>query len=140
MRWLPTLLCLLPVLAAAGPAADCHLAQEHYAAGEYERALEHWRVLAEDGHAHSQLMIGALYFNGQGVERDPAEAARWFRRAADSGSADAALQLAQMYGSGDGLPQDAAEAQRWRVRAAELATQDGIKCHEAKHRGVPAHH
>jgi uncharacterized protein len=132
MRWLPTLLCLLPVLAAAAPAADCHVAQEHYAAGEYAQALVLWRELAQGNHAHSQLMIGALYFNGQGVERDYTEAARWFRLAADNGSADAALQLAQMYGSGDGLPQDAAEAQRWRTRAAELSPRDGIKCHDMK--------
>jgi uncharacterized protein len=132
MRLLPMLLCLLPVLATAAPAADCHVAQEHYAAGEYAQALELWRELAQGNHAHSQLMIGALYFNGQGVAQDPAEAARWFRRAADNGSADAALQLAQMYGSGGGVPQDAAEAQRWRTRAAELSRHDGIKCHDMR--------
>ena len=121
---------------AGGPAADCHAAQDAYAAGDYAAALDQWRELAEKDHAHSQLMIGSLYFNGEGVERDYAEAVRWFRLAADNGSADAALQLAEMYGGGEGVAQDAAETQRWRKRAAELSRQSGIECHESSRRGI----
>jgi TPR repeat protein len=134
-RWRMALGLLLAAAASAN-AADCQVAQAAYVAGDYATALAQWRVLAKDDHAHSQLMIGALYFNGQGVGQDYAEATRWFRRAADNGSADAALQLAQMYAGGEGVAQDAAEAQRWRVLAAELAQSDGIECHEITRRGA----
>lgn len=128
--------CVLLLTAAAGTAraADCHIAQEAYAAGDYAAALAQWRELAAKNHAHSQLMVGALYFNGQGVAQDYAESVRWFRLAADNGSADAALQLAQMYGNGKGVMQDAAEAQRWRERAGELAQYDGVECHAVSRR------
>lgn len=122
------LLAWLPVVAMA---ADCHTAQEAYVAGDYSEALAQWQALADEGHAHSQLMIGSLYFNGEGVVQDYAEAERWFVEAASQGSADAALQLAEMYANGVGVAQDARQSKRWSARAGELALNDGIECHSA---------
>jgi uncharacterized protein len=116
-------------LLAPAQAADCHMAQEAYAAGDYSEALVQWQALADQGHAHSQLMIGSLYFNGKGVAQDYAEAERWFVQAASNGSADAALQLAEMYANGVGVTQDARQSKRWSARAGELAQNDSIECH-----------
>lgn len=125
---LTALVSLLAFMPAA-MAADCHMAQESYAAGDYAAALTQWKELAEKGHAHSQLMIGSLYFNGEGVAQDYAEAERWFELAASNGSADAALQLAEMYAKGEGVPQNARLSKSWSTRAGELALEDGIECH-----------
>lgn len=126
---------LLGLLAGPGHAADCHVAQQAYAEGDYAAALLEWQALAESDHAHSQLMIGSLHFNGEGVAQDQVEAARWFRQAADNGSADAALQLAQMYADGKGVAQDPAVAQYWRSKAAELGQTDEVECHSSIRRG-----
>jgi uncharacterized protein len=120
---------LLAFMPASAMAADCHMAQEAYASGDYAAALAQWRELADKGHAHSQLMIGSLYFNGEGVAQDYAQAERWFERAANQGSADAALQLAQMYATGTGVAQDARLSKSWSARAGELASSDSIECH-----------
>ena len=102
-----TALVLLSVLLPRQAAAvDCHVAQEAYARGDFAAALAQWRELSDERHAHSQLRIGSLYFNGEGVKQDYAEAARWYGMAADNGSADATLQLAQMYAKGEGVAQD----------------------------------
>ena len=45
-------------------------------------------------------LIGWLYANGQGVARDYAEAARWYRLAADQGIAEAQFNLARLTGAG----------------------------------------
>lgn len=124
-----TALVLLLALMPAAMAADCHVAQESYAAGDYTAAMAQWKELADKGHAHSQLMIGGLYFKGEGVEQDYAEAGRWFELAASNGSADAALQLAEMYAKGEGVPQNARLSKRWSTRAGDLAINDSIECH-----------
>ncbi len=57
------------------------------ARGDYQTALRLWRPLADAGHVDAQFNIGLLYDNGAGVDRDPALAAEWYRRAAQAGDA-----------------------------------------------------
>ncbi len=44
---------------------------------------------AKQGYAGAQFNLGCCYYYGQGVERDYAEAADWFRKAAEQGHANA---------------------------------------------------
>jgi hypothetical protein len=53
------------------------------------------------------------YDTGTGVDPDPAEAARWFRRAAEQGEAAAQQNLGVMYANGDGVPRDFVTAHQW---------------------------
>jgi uncharacterized protein len=41
-----------------------------------------FRLAADQGNAQAQSNIGALYANGWGVERDPAQARTWMEKAA----------------------------------------------------------
>jgi TPR repeat protein len=59
-----------------------------------------------------------MYYGGQGVQQDYAEAGRWYDKAAAKGDADAQYALGSMYRKGQGLPQDHAEAVRWYRKAA----------------------
>ncbi len=70
------------------------------------------------GNAAAQFNIGGLYENGEGVEQDYAEAARWYRKAADEGYAKAQHKLGYLYDRGLGVKEDSAEALRWYERAA----------------------
>ncbi len=61
-----------------------------------------------------------MHEDGQGGERDFAEAARWYRRAADRGNAAGQLSLARLYDRGQGIEADKIAAFRWyRLAASE---------------------
>jgi TPR repeat protein len=60
-----------------------------------------------------------MYANGQGVRRDDAQAAEWYRRAAEQGDASAQNNLGVMLANGQGVPQDDGQAVQWYRLAAE---------------------
>ena len=77
------------------------------------------RSLAEQGDPRAQREFAVRYADGLGVQRDDAEAVRWYRRAAEQGDAFAQNNLGYMYENGLGVQRDDAEAVRWYRRAAE---------------------
>ncbi len=74
---------------------------------------------AEQGDAGNQSKLGNMYYFGQGVKKDDAEAAKWFRKAADQDQAYAQNRLGSFYSTGQGVKQDKAEAAKWFRKAAE---------------------
>jgi hypothetical protein len=62
--------------------------------------------------------VAHLVHHGEGGG-DPAEAARWYRRAAEQGHAGAQNNLGLLYEEGRGVEQDLSEAGRWYRLAAE---------------------
>ncbi len=67
---------------------------------------------ADQGDAIAESNLGIMYAKGQGVPKDYAEAAKWFRLAADQGDA-AQSNLGAMYANGHGVPQDYVQAHMW---------------------------
>ena len=59
---------------------------------------------ALSGDASAQMKLGTLYYKGQGVSRDYAEAARLFLLAAEKGDPYAQSNLGYMYELGEGHP------------------------------------
>ena len=87
------------------------------------KALECYRSVADHpDHPEPDAMelLGEIYAEGDcGVERDPAEAARWFRRGADAGSVECAYRRAVCLATGAGVARDyAAAAEGFRAAAA----------------------
>ena len=74
---------------------------------------------AEQGDAYAQSILGDMYAQGQGVEPDDAEAARWRLKAAEQGDADEQFMLGNMYARGWGVEQVYAKASHWWRKAAE---------------------
>jgi hypothetical protein len=66
-----------------------------------------------------QFEMGRAYLGGEGVEKDPAKANEWFRRAAEQGHAKAQLQLGLSYRRGRGVPQDLPQSIEWLTKAAD---------------------
>jgi TPR repeat protein len=61
-----------------------------------------------------------MFYNGQGVAQDYAEAVRLYSLAAAQGHAVAQFNLGYMFEKGQGVAQDRAEAIRWyRLAAAQ---------------------
>lgn len=89
-----------------------------YIDGEFAVAYKEWLPAAENGHVEAQFGIAMLYFKGQGVALDLAEAARWFAAAAEQGSMRARTQLGGMYARGEGVEADWTRAIAWWHKAA----------------------
>ncbi|HIN91120.1 MAG TPA: sel1 repeat family protein [Porticoccaceae bacterium] len=81
--------------------------------------FEETKRLAERGFAASQTLLGVMYYLGEGVPENKAEAARWYRLAAEQGDVNAQYELGTMYLNGEGVPENDAEAVKWYRLAAE---------------------
>jgi len=109
-------LCMTVAAAHADTFEDGMAAYEH---ANYAKAVEIWRPLAEQGDVAAQLKMGSMYAAGMGVERDGAEALKWFHKAEEQGSVEAEFEIGAMYGKGQGVPIDYEKALKWYRSAAE---------------------
>jgi len=78
--------------------------------GDFETALHEFTVAAEEGLDLAQYNLSILYFTGQGVEQDTAEAFRWAELAALQGHVAAQFNLGSLYYAGDGVEADTDKA------------------------------
>ena len=86
---------------------------EAYKSGNYEKALEGWRSLAEQGYALAQYNLGWVYQNGKGASQDYQEAIRYYKLAAEQGFAGAQYSLGLMYYRGEGVLKSLKDAAYW---------------------------
>jgi TPR repeat protein len=99
-----------PVVASQGEAA---------ASGPSAADVAELRNIAAAGNAQAQFLLGGLYYHGEGVPQDLAEAARLYRLAADQGNAEAQNAIGFQYLQGMGAARDDAQAAYWFGKAAE---------------------
>lgn len=99
--------------------ADYQAALAAYRKGQYERALNGFRPLAETGHLDAQFRLGGMYRRGEAVATNLAQAANWYRRAAERGHGRAQGALGTMYAEGCGLPRDLVKAYMWFALSAQ---------------------
>jgi TPR repeat protein len=104
------LICLVSGLPVR---ADFKDGMAAYRRGDFERALREWRPLADAGGVEAQFNLGLLYYHGQGVAADPAQAHAWYLEAAQGGYARAQYRVAEMYENGDGVRKDLIQAYSW---------------------------
>lgn len=98
-------------------------------AGDHAKASELISKAAEQGHPEAiqilrenfaddtpenQNFLGMIL-----LEREPQEAAEWFRKAAEQGNADAQYNLGMAYYKGDGVDRDRQAALMWFKKAAD---------------------
>jgi TPR repeat protein len=87
---------------------------------------------AAQGIADAQYQVGSDYLRGEGVSRDDARAAYWFRKAAaDIGPAE--CDLGYLYETSRGVPKDYGKAAQWYGEAAA----PGIANHSLRGHGFP---
>ena len=107
-------LALFVSLALAAPAlADFEDGVAAIERGQYAAALKEFRPLAEQGHAAAQYYLGLMYEQGDGVEQDDEESARWYTRAAEQGDGLSQMSLSFLYLEGEGVALDLIEALKW---------------------------
>ena len=81
--------------------------------GSMDTAIHFFKISANQGYDMAQYSLGNVYFRGEGVDRDYAEALEWYLKAADQGNVSAQVAVGAMYAKGRGTKQDYAEANRW---------------------------
>jgi TPR repeat protein len=72
---------------------------------DYAKAMDWYKLAADNGHAEAMNRIGILYAAGRGVRQDYLTAFAWFTRAAEAGSLTALDYLSTAYFFGLGIPQ-----------------------------------
>lgn len=103
------------LLIAAGLAFTCAHAQQTDA----DRIrFQEIKAEAEKGNAGAQFHTGDSYDLGEGVEKNSAEAVKWYRKAAEQGNADGQAQLGFCYFVGTGVEKDYMEALKWFRKSA----------------------
>jgi TPR repeat protein len=74
---------------------------------------------AERGDAAAQAEVAFMYAKGIGVERNEAEAFRWYQKAAEQGHLNSQFNLGVIYAKGRGVEQDYTKSFIWYQKAAE---------------------
>jgi len=117
----------LPLLAAGfdiGLPSARSVGLKMLTAGDATGAVPHLEAEARAGDASSAFALAMLYQNGDGVDRNLALAAGWFRRAALTGHGEAAYRLAEMTRIGAGVPKSTEDAIKWHQKAAGRGNAD----------------
>ncbi len=90
--------------------------------------------------SEAQISLADMYFRGDTVAKDNAQALSWFRSAGESGHEKAQIILAVIYGSGEWVPKDLPESGRWFRKLAEQGNvhgQHAVGLMYASGEGVP---
>ncbi len=82
---------------------------------------------AVQGHAGAQYSLGDMYYKGQGVAQDHAEAVKWWRKADGQGHAAAQAFLGDMYYQGQVISRDYIQAHTWFNFAAMRGNANAVK-------------
>ncbi|MGN1062845.1 MAG: tetratricopeptide repeat protein [Alphaproteobacteria bacterium] len=67
-----------------------------YETQQYDRALEEFTYLSDEGDATASYYMGEMYLNGYGVEADKNKAIEYFQKADNAGNTDATAALAKL--------------------------------------------
>ena len=81
---------------------------------------------AEAGDAEAQFEVGKAYDLGEGVEKDLAQAAVWYKKSASQGNMKAQNNLGLAYKNGEGVEKDLNEATKWLKKSAEQGNKHGM--------------
>ncbi|MBL6945893.1 MAG: SEL1-like repeat protein [Rhodospirillales bacterium] len=82
---------------------------------------------AKAGEPAAQFALAQYFQKGLGVDKNPAQAIQWYRKAAEKAHIEAQFALGKMYESGEGPKQDFRRAAEWYELAANLGRHAGAQ-------------
>ncbi|NGZ26693.1 MAG: sel1 repeat family protein [Magnetococcales bacterium] len=80
---------------------------------------------ADAGDAEAQYQVAVRYAEGEGVGKNPEEAAKWFQKSADNGDVDAMVMMGILFENGQGVKKDLSQAAQWYEKAAQRGHSEG---------------
>ncbi len=115
-----SLILIVGIITCISARADFNDATKAYLLGNFEKARYEALVAATDGMPEAQMLLGQLYFNGEGVEKDIKIALYWYEKAATQDFPDAQFRLGTLYFEGKhNIPKDYDKAYQWLNKALE---------------------
>lgn len=84
------------------------------------RSYQLMREAALAGHPYAMFNLGAIYIEGEVVDKDMKQAAEWFEKAADKNIPEAAINVGKMYAVGEGVARDLKKAHELFSRFAQV--------------------
>lgn len=84
-----------------------------YAEGKYELIFKRIVPLAESGQHKAEELLGIMYLNGQGVEKNAERALPWLNKAAEANQPLAQHHLGVIYYLGEAVSADTVRALMW---------------------------
>ncbi|WP_019000500.1 tetratricopeptide repeat protein [Succinimonas amylolytica] len=84
----------------------------------HQKSLVYLKAASEQNHSEATTLLGLMYLNGQGCEKNPIAAYDLLYIAAEHGSAEAQYQLALLYRDGCGVTQSYIDAYMWIILAS----------------------
>jgi TPR repeat protein len=110
----------LPIQSTSAANADTFQElHRHIVHKKFKLAAEHAKAMAEKGHPKAQHVLGMLYQNGLGVEKDIKKAIYWLEKAAEQGLKEAESYLGHLYLDGKVVEKDVDKAEKWLLSAAK---------------------
>jgi len=92
----------------------------------YAQSITELKSKAVDGDVQAQLALAKAYHLGEGIEKDEAQAVRWWEMAAEHGDTAAEVNLGTAYSLGAGFqkttPQPSAGTRKLPIRAMQKAS------------------
>ena len=95
------------------------LADNYYQQHNYPEAIYYFEQAAKLGDTSSLYLLGKMYEDAKGTEKNLSQAANWYTQAAKKGHRKAQVTLGFMYSKGYGVSQDYSQAVNWYLKAAE---------------------
>ena len=86
-----------------------------YKQGKYKKAYDSFSIASNNDDNRAMLVIGIMYANGDGVEKDSKKSVEWFEKAANAGNIHAYNKLGTIYAS----KEDFKQAFKWFSKAAQ---------------------
>ena len=83
-----------------------------------EPSFEEAKILAEQGNAWGQNVLGIYYHEGKGVRQDLNKAFYWYQKSANQGNMYAQFSMGYAYSKGEGVRQDHSKALEWFKKSA----------------------
>ena len=88
--------------------------------------MDKLRESAEKGDAKAQFELGKCYSEGKGINKDAAEAAKWYRKAAEQGYAGAQYIYGRCCLDGTGIAKNSSEGLKWLLKAANQGNVNAV--------------
>jgi TPR repeat protein len=88
---------------------DCQALLEgidRYNDGDFQGAKLYFEEAMEEGNTSAMHRLAKMYYNGNGMERNPTKAKALYEKGCELGDSDCINSLGVMYYNGDGVPQD----------------------------------
>ena len=112
-----------PAAEAGNAEAQAWLGYIHDQSEDNEEAVRYYRAAAEQGNVEGIAGLAEMYVKGEGVEKDFAEALKYFKRAGELGHGRSIRVLIYAFKDGGlGVEPDATELAYWQAKEAALDT------------------